>query len=256
MSPCIDIAIQVLIALLTGGFILLFVETMHIEGSVKRDFKAIMNPFYHRLSLLVRFIAYMRSDMEIPNEENGYSKRLREDLNKITRIGVEAQVSGRDIFFMSSTKLHHLCELINDVWYVLEKDRQLYEIIKIRGNSPLKEGAVEALEELYPKQSYETMDVKLLWDATGSFYINDWQPVESCTDNYEIWENKARVTRLFIYMSMAITMLFLIVLMFWVNRMNLLFPQTMVCASTLFFAVSILRMSKLVSLSHKLFRQI
>jgi len=38
MSYSIQIAVDILSALLTGGFLLFFIETMHIESDVKQRF--------------------------------------------------------------------------------------------------------------------------------------------------------------------------------------------------------------------------
>ncbi len=48
MSDSVQIAVDILSALLAGGFLLFFIETMHIESDVKQRFKSIMNPFYHK----------------------------------------------------------------------------------------------------------------------------------------------------------------------------------------------------------------
>ena len=50
MDNTVQIAIDLLSALLTGGFLLFFIETMHIEHDVSQRFLSIMNPFYHKLS--------------------------------------------------------------------------------------------------------------------------------------------------------------------------------------------------------------
>lgn len=49
MEPQLEIAITILSALLTGGFILFFIENQHIEKEVADIFKSIMNPYYSKL---------------------------------------------------------------------------------------------------------------------------------------------------------------------------------------------------------------
>ena len=46
MNNTTQIAVDLLSALLTGGFLLFFIETMHIESDVIQRFKSIMNPFF------------------------------------------------------------------------------------------------------------------------------------------------------------------------------------------------------------------
>lgn len=58
METQLDIAISILSALLTGGFILFFVENQHIEREVINEFRSIMDPFYHKLSNYLMFVIY------------------------------------------------------------------------------------------------------------------------------------------------------------------------------------------------------
>ena len=69
MNSSIQIAVDILSALLTGGFLLFFIETMHIESDVKQRYKGIMNPFYHKLSKLTVFVGYLRSAIKFPEME-------------------------------------------------------------------------------------------------------------------------------------------------------------------------------------------
>ena len=118
MNSSIQIAVDILSALLTGGFLLFFIETMHIESDVKQRYKGIMNPFYHKLSKLTVFVGYLRSAIKFPNME--WAKYLKDDMEYIRKAGVVPSSSGRDIPFMKSKELEKLCDVINDVWYNLD----------------------------------------------------------------------------------------------------------------------------------------
>lgn len=123
MNSSIQIAVDILSALLTGGFLLFFIKTMHIESDVKQRYKGIMNPFYHKLSKLTVFVGYLRSAIKFPDME--WAKCLKNDMEYIRKAGVVPSSSGRDIPFMKSKELEKLCDVINDVWRNLDKSSDL-----------------------------------------------------------------------------------------------------------------------------------
>lgn len=251
MNSSIQIAVDILSALLTGGFLLFFVETMHIESDVKQRFKSIMNPFYHKLSKMTVYIGYMRSAMSFPNNERG--EWLKKDMSYIEKTGIIPNTSGRDLPYMKADDLGHLCEIINDVWYTLEQSSQLRQEISI-DNSFRLDIARKSLEEVSDEYKDSIMDVNLLHKATGDFYCKYWQPVEHCTINYEYWEKKAGISRLFIFAAMGVSVLSLIITMLWAGCINPVIPCALAVLSSLLFAVCIGIMAFLINLSNKLFR--
>ena len=250
MTNSTQIAVDILSSLLTSGFLLFFVETMHIESDVNQRFKAIMNPFYHKLSKLTVFVGYMRSSMCFPKTEKGDS--LKKDMDFIEKKGIVPNSSGRDIPYMKSNELENLCEIVNNVWYNLEKADLRREIV-------MHEGfglgiAKEALCEVYKEYDDKEMTVDVLHDVTGDFYNRYWQPVEHCTPNYEYWEKKARLSRILIYLATGIAILSLITIMLWVDYINPIIPCFMAILSSTLFSLCIGMMAYLISLSNRLFR--
>ena len=131
MNSSVQIAVDILTALLTGGFLLFFIETMHVESDVKQLYKAIMNPFYHKLSKLTVFVGYLRSAIRFPDMER--AKCLKDDMEYIRKAGDVPSSSGRDIPYMKSKELEKLCDIINDVWYTLDNSSELRHSITIDG---------------------------------------------------------------------------------------------------------------------------
>ena len=58
-----DYIITLLSAILTGGFLMLFIESQKLSASVIDRFQGIMKPFYHKLS----FVSSFRSAIIIDN---------------------------------------------------------------------------------------------------------------------------------------------------------------------------------------------
>ena len=71
MEGHINIAISILSALLTGGFILFFVENQHIERDVIERFRTIMNPYYHKLSAYLKFVYFISCRISYSNPKDG-----------------------------------------------------------------------------------------------------------------------------------------------------------------------------------------
>ena len=123
MSNSVQIAADLLSALLTGGFLLFFIETMHIESDVKQRFKSIMNPFYHKLSKMAIFVGHMKYSISFPKDRLG--DELKKDMEFITRAGIVPMTSGRDIPYMNGDALDKLCTAFNNVWYRLDRSPAL-----------------------------------------------------------------------------------------------------------------------------------
>lgn len=246
-----QVAVDILIALFTGGFLLFFVEVMHIESDVNHLFKSIMNPFYHKLSKLMVFVNYMSSSLSIKTPCTRW-KKLMEDMDYIKKAGVVPCSSGRDIPYMDSKHLSILCEKINDVWYQLDGSSTFRSQIVV--NEGFLEHAKVGLLEVYPGYATESMSVDVLQSATGRFYVDYWQPVESCTSNYEYWERMSKLTRLFIISALGVTIVSLIIVMFQAECISPVLPCLFALISVVIFVVSLSMMFKLMRLKNKLFR--
>lgn len=250
MSNSIQIAVDILSSLLTGGFLLFFIETMHIESDVKGRFKAIMNPFYHKLSKLTVFVGYMRSSMSFPKTEMGNS--LKKDMDYIEKKGIVPNTSGRDIPYMKSKDLEHLCETVNNIWYNLESPDLRRAIVIHEGF--LFDIAKDALREVNIKYADKEMTVDVLHDVCGDFYNRYWEPVEFCTPNIELWEKKAQFSRILIYLALGVSVISLIATMLWADCVNPVVPCSLAIFSAVIFSICVARMAYLISLSDSLFR--
>ena len=251
MNNSVQIAVDLLSTLLTGGFLLFFIETMHIESDVKQRFKSFMNPFYHRLSKMTVFVGYMRYSIIFP--QNRLFDNLKKDLEFISKAGIVSSTSGRDIPYMNSKELESLCEAFNNIWYQFDRYPELRRDIVLEDGVGL-DTAAAALCDVYPKYINKKVDIDTLQDATGAFYVDYWQPVEHCTSNYESWESKSKKTRILIFCSLGTSLLSLIVIMLWVECICIAIPCIFAILSSTLFGVCVGMMARLVSLSNRLFR--
>ena len=250
MNSSVQIAVDLLSALLTGGFLLFFIEIMHIESDVKQRFKSIMNPFYHTLSKMSVFVHYMRS--ALVSTSNELLDALKIDMDYISKAGVVPCSSGRDIPYMKSDELDNLCETFNNIWYRLDRSPDLRRNITL--DERMIDIARDALSEVYPRFNEKKLDVNALMDASGAFYVDYWQPVEHCTPNYEYWEKKAFITRTLIYVALGLSLVSLITTMIWADCICPVIPCALAILSSTVFAIGVGMMAYLMSLSNRLFR--
>lgn len=230
---------------------LFFIETMHIESDVKQRFKSIMNPFYHKLSKMTVFVGYIRYSMSIP--QNRLGNDFKRDLEFISKAGLVPMTSGRDIPYMSGGELDKLCETINNVWYQLDRLPDLRRSIVLHDDGAL-DHAAEALGDVYAKYRGKRIDINTLQEVAGAFYTDYWQPVEHCTSNYEYWEARSKVTRIFIFCALGISLSSLIIIMLWAECIRIEIPCILAIISSSFLGVCVGMMAKILSLSNKLFR--
>ena len=189
--------------------------------------------------------------MSFPETERGAF--LKRDMDIVRKAGVVPNSSGCDIPYMKANDLSRLCETINDIWYQLENSSDLRRDIVIHDCYGLKI-AENAIRDVYPKFEGRTVDIDLLHDSSGSFYIDYWQPVEHCSLNYEYWEKKAQLSRVFIYCAIGVALLSIIITMLWAECISSIVPCALAVLSSILFVVCIGMMAYLLSLSNRLFR--
>lgn len=252
MPNTIQIAVDILIALLTGGILLFFLEILHLEGSVSREFKEVMNPFYHKLSKYLVVLNYYRFSLRA-DKNDLQEKEFEKQIEGISRKGLEAVTSGRDITYLSAKDLDILCEEINNIWYVLDRGGQLMRNLRIDNNIS-KDEAIEAINESFPGYTGKPLDVSLLYDLSGRFYNKVWEPVQHCTHNYEYFQDEEKKARRLLITGLGLTLLSLISIMIWVNMMPVILPCVFVFLSSVILAISLWLLHHVSYISKRLIR--
>lgn len=252
MPNTIQIAVDILIALLTGGILLFFLEILHLEGSVSREFKEVMNPFYHKLSKYLVILNHYSFSL-IADKDDTQARKFKKQVEDISRKGLEAVMTGRDISYLSAKDLDVLCEEINNVWYVLDRGGQLMHNLRIDNNIS-KEEAIEAISESFPAFNGRLLDVALLYELSGRFYNKVWEPVQHCTDNYEYFQIEERKARRLLIIGLGLTLLSLISTMIWVGVMPVWLPCIFVILSSFVLAVSLWQLHHVSYISKRLIR--
>ena len=251
MTDSVKIAIDILLALMTGGILLFFLEVMHLEGAVSREFKDFMNPFYHKLSKYLVFLNHYRYHLKASDEQG---KHFIKQLESISRKGLEAVMSGRDISYLSAKELDVLCDDINNkVWYALDRGGQLIKNLSIVDHFN-EETALKALNEVFPDDSRKDLDVDLLYKTSGDFYCKIWEPVQHCTWNYEYFVEEERKARDIILCALAFTVVSLLLTMFIGCLHTSIIPCIMAVVAATVFTIALRQIAFISSLSKRILR--
>lgn len=255
MLPQIEIAITILSALLTGGFILFFVENQHIESDVIHRYHAIMDPYYHKLSLYLKFVYFINYRIRYTalNKEN-YSK-FKSLVDNLANLGSRIHISGKDSPYRTSLQLEGLNKDINNVWYLHDKNQFIREDINLDNSQIFPDSQItEVLTGLSGKYASHDIDKKLLPKVSGDFYCEIWEPVENVTYEFENWQKRCTAFKKLLITSIVFVMVVLVFAMICGYILYHVYFTAPTILSCLAFVFILYKINALMALSHKIFK--
>lgn len=216
--------LSILTSIITGGFILVFVEIGNRKNRENDRYDQMMVPFMHKLSSYFRFLNWCSFHIEYPCKMTEYEKEFKVLVKEIGSFGGRAITSGGDyrVGHFSADKLNDICLKINNIWYYHDKMNPCnlqWNSIGMSDDYIAKE-----LKEFFPHLLSEERNVNLISKVSGDFYTDIYQPIE-----YEAYRHEAYVRhfkRQSIFVAIAVgfvlmglnTMLY-VQLPIWVMRM-------------------------------------
>lgn len=90
MEEQITNIITILTALLTGGFLMLFIENQQITTYVVERLHQRMNPFFHSFTNYVKFVSSFGSCYSWEKCTTSYMRTMKQDVRDISRYGGNA----------------------------------------------------------------------------------------------------------------------------------------------------------------------
>lgn len=255
MSSQIEIAITILSALLTGGFILFFVENQHVESEVIRRYHSIMDPYYHKLSLYLKFVYFINYRMRYADLNDGYVRDFKSIIEKLSKLGSTIHVSGKDMSYQKSKQLESLNRIINNVWYFNDKNHFIRENIYLDSTQIFPDTQLfEVLSELSGKYINQSIDKNLLPKVSGDFYCEIWEPVDNVTYEFEKWQESCTSSKQLLLTSIAFVIVVLIIAMLAGNYICSVYITllTIICCIT--FGFILIKLNGLMRLSHRIFK--
>ncbi len=255
MLPQIEIATTILSALLTGGFILFFIENQHIESEVIHRYHAIMDPYYHKLSLYLKFVYFINSRIDYEDLNRVVGKKFYTLVEGLANLGSRIYITGKDISYMTSEQLESLNESINNVWYLNDDNPSIRENIKLNNSQIFPDSQItEVLTELSGKYASHDIDKKLLPKVSGDFYGEIWEPVENVTYEFEKWQEKCTAFKKLLITSIVFVMAVLVLAMICGDILYHVYFTAPTILSCLTFVFILFKINALMTLSHNIFK--
>lgn len=129
MEEQVSIIITIIVALLTGGFIILFLENQHVGANVIERYHFVMQPFMHRLSNYFKFLSsakvYFSINRGTKKDDAEYVFLFNDLMDRLGHFAYPCIMSGQDypVSKFSAKQLQKICEDINNVWYYWDRKK-------------------------------------------------------------------------------------------------------------------------------------
>lgn len=190
MTPTtvLPILLSIFTFIITGGFILVFVEIGNRKNRENDRYDQIMGPFMHKLSACFKFLSWCSHHIVYPKQLNGYEQEFKKLVDEIGRYGGRAITSGGDysVGRFTADELEEICLKINNIWNYHDKMNPYnlqWENYGISDDFISKE-----LKEFFPHYLLKARDVNLVSNVSGEFYTDIYQPIE-----YETYKHEAYI---------------------------------------------------------------
>ncbi|MEL5895490.1 conserved membrane hypothetical protein [uncultured Dysgonomonas sp.] len=256
----LSIIISILAALLTGGFLMIFIESQKVAGSVTDRFHFIMNPFFRSFSSYVRFISSFKTCFTFKvAKDSDYIKRLKDDVEKVAGLGGKSIISGQDYpaDYFTAKELDSICKTINNIWYLIDgKYNYIDKSLDFdsRHAQMFSEQTKDYLEAISPKYKGMPLTKDMLAKVSGDFFVDIYQPIQDVLFEYEFWQKKEKEFKILI----LATIVFTLITMMLILLLNCYIPMWMykalcvICCGLLIFGL--FKLIKIENLSKTIMR--
>lgn len=240
-----DVTIPLLCSLLTGGFLLLFIENQNIDKEIVGRFFGIMRPFYHKLTQFVNFACEVGYAIRYKDANGEYVPELKKISDRLSKLECQYIFQGRDIPILKSSEIEKLCCDINNIWYLYDKGWIVTDNIYL-DEACRYEDRIRTTMRDFPTQ-YKDMpyDINLLPTIAGNFYVEEWLPIQNITYEYESWKRHSKSCRYLLLASILTTLTSLLILMYVGEKYGVIISQILTIVCSVLFALSLFRLLRL-----------
>lgn len=258
MEDQINIIIPILVAILTGGFLMLFIENQHVASSVNERYRFIMKPFYHKLSNYFKFVGSFATFMRIKDRKAEYVKTFESYVDQMGKLAHPCIMDGMDypVTYFKAEKLEQICNDINQIWYFWDRKRNYmkdsisYETERAQYHIGLGR---EYLHEVLPKFDDKPWTMSLLMSVSGDFYCNIWQPIQNVPYHYEYWQERTKEFSNLTIACIAVALATLAIILLLRFFIPIWVITALTAVSMALLGITLWKMVKLNALSAKLF---
>lgn len=264
MEEQVSIIVSVITALLTGGFIILFLENQHVGANVIERYHFIMKPFMHRLSNYFKFLSsakvYFSIKKGVKKADAEYVFAFNDFMDNLGHYAHPCIMSGQDYppSKFSAMQLQRLCQDINNVWYYWD-DKRNYMMDYCtydggRANRFCTFGR-DYLREVFPNM-YDRQDISLdlISDVSGTFYTEVYEPIQNIPFEYEYWCKQEKTFQATTFCTIGLCLATLTIILLLRYFISLCVINLLTVLSVVSLVYSLYKFARLENLSRKLFR--
>lgn len=246
--------ITFLSSLLTGGILLLLIESQKTSSGLQDRFRCLMNPFYDKLNNYIKFVCLFQQSLFIdPASEELEVKNLKHDLDYICDLYENADFPTIDC---NPTHLDNLCNRIYNIWYYLtEKKHITYNYVRYDPavTIGLEQKMRESIEEIDVKYKRRKFNISFLSELSGDFYANVCEPVRKFPHQYECWLKKERFCRYISLIVLCVTLMSLLLIII-APSLRPCWLSSLIIMSSLLFMAEVAGMIYLDNIANRMFR--
>jgi len=172
--------ISILSAVITGGFVLIFVEISNRKNRENDKYRQLMSPFMRKLSAYFKYINWVNLHITNPKPDTDIEKKFKNHLRyEIGNYGSQLIVDGGryDVESFNAQMLDDIGEKINNVWYMYDR----YPLNRLRIDEDVENNREFINKELAVlNRSYLSIpeSVMKIAKVSGDFYTDEYQPIQ------------------------------------------------------------------------------
>lgn len=214
-TEIVNAIINILIALITGGFIIILIEIGNRKNREYDKYFNFMQPFMKRLSAYCRLVSKCANSILYSKQPSENEIEFRNLVNMISKEGEKLIICGGNysIDYFSPQELEQFALDINNVWYWHDRIKSPLKIdqrhIKFKQDTIEKELAI--INPVYLSHIY---DDTLIAEISGDFYTDIYQPLEDEMAYYHQKQHLYNTQTKIIFSAIIIIVLFLLLLLF------------------------------------------
>lgn len=208
------IALAIMTSIITGGFVLVFVEIGNRKNRENDRHEVIMSPFMHKLSAYFRFINWCR--IVYPPDINEKEQSFKALVDEMSKYGSALVLGGGDYHpdDFTAKQLYDIAFKINNIWYFHDKMNhcrlQWEDSISYDGT----DFVAKELKEINPLYLSEQRSVDLVAKVSGEFYTDIYQQIEHETLRHESYLRQFNTQTVWVASFFSFVLLILCLMLF------------------------------------------
>lgn len=237
------IALAILTSIITGGYVLVFIEIGNRKNRNSDRRNQIMTPFMHKLSSFFRFVNWCHVSIIYPKQLDEKEKRFKLLLDEMDKYGAMLIMSGGDfgVDQFSANKLSGIASDINNLWYWHDKMNPCRLTWDEHWGTMKEELINKELKEISPVYLSYQLSVDLVARVAGDFYIDIYQPIEYESFRYEVYQEYYNMFTRFVSVFFSLALLILCLMLF--VELPVLFLQISTVCVVLMLVLSLILLS-------------